>query len=106
MLVLDDLHAADAPSLLLLEFMAGELDGAHLMILGAYRHTEIGGEHPLASTLAELARKQGARRLTLAGLSEAAVGRYIELSTGAAAPAASWPRSTVVPMATRCFSLS
>ena len=85
-LVLDDLHAADAPSLLLLEFMAGELDGAHLMILGAYRHTEIGGDHPLASTLAELARKQGARRLTLAGLSEAAVGRYIELSTGAAAP--------------------
>jgi DNA-binding SARP family transcriptional activator/tetratricopeptide (TPR) repeat protein len=86
-LVLDDLHAADAPSLLLLEFMAGELGGADLMILGAYRHTEVGGSHPLASTLAELARKQATRRLTLAGLTEAAVGRYIELSTGAIAPA-------------------
>ena len=81
----DDLHAADAPSLLLLEFMAGELEGAQLMIVGAYRHTEIVGDHPLASTLAELARKQAARRLMLGGLSEEAVGRYIELSTGSAA---------------------
>jgi DNA-binding SARP family transcriptional activator len=85
-LVLDDLHAADAPSLLLLEFIAGELDGARVMILGAYRHTEIGPDHPLASTLAELARNQAARRIVLAGLSEAAVARYIELSTGVVAP--------------------
>ena len=37
LLVLDDLHAADAPSLLLLRFVAGELDDAHILILGAYR---------------------------------------------------------------------
>jgi DNA-binding SARP family transcriptional activator len=84
--VLDDLHAADAPSLLLLEFIARELDGTRLMVLGAYRDTEIGGDHPLTSTLAELAREQATRRLTLTGLSEVAVGHYIELSTGAAAP--------------------
>jgi DNA-binding SARP family transcriptional activator/tetratricopeptide (TPR) repeat protein len=84
--VLDDLHAADAPSLLLLEFIADELDGAHVMILGAYRHTEIGSDHALASTLAELARKQAARRIMLAGLTEVAVARYIELSTGVVAP--------------------
>jgi len=85
-LVLDDLHAADAPSLLLLEFIARELDGTRLLIVGAYRDTEIGGEHRLTSTLAELVRERATRRLTLAGLSEAAVGRYIELSTGSAAP--------------------
>jgi DNA-binding SARP family transcriptional activator len=85
-LVLDDLHAADAPSLILLEFVAGELGGTRLMILGAYRHTEIGADHPLASSLAELARNQATRRIMLEGLSEAAVARYIELSTGAVAP--------------------
>ena len=55
-LVLDDLHAADSPSLLLLEFLAGELDGSRLMILGAYRDTETGVGHPLSATLAEVAR--------------------------------------------------
>ena len=87
LLVLDDLHAADVPSLLLLEFVARELEGTRLMILGAYRHTEIGGDHPLALTLGELAREEATRRFTLDGLSEAAVARYIELSTGVVAPA-------------------
>ncbi len=85
-LVLDDLHAADAPSLLLLEFLAGELDGSRVMILGAYRDTEVGAGHPLSATLAEVARARSTRRLVLGGLSEAAVGRYIELATGMAAP--------------------
>ena len=85
-LVLDDLHAADSPSLLLLEFLAGELDGSRLMILGAYRDTETGVGHPLSATLAEVARARSTRRLVLGGLSEAAVGRYIELATGVAAP--------------------
>ena len=86
LLVLDDLHAADAPSLLLLEFIANELDGSRLMILGAYRDTEIGPDHQLAATLAELARDQATQRVMLEGLSEAAVSRYIELSTGVVAP--------------------
>jgi DNA-binding SARP family transcriptional activator/tetratricopeptide (TPR) repeat protein len=84
--VLDDLHAADTPSLLLLEFIADELDGTHVLILGAYRHTDVRGDHQLTSTLAELARKQAARRIMLAGLAEGAVARYIELSTGVVAP--------------------
>jgi DNA-binding SARP family transcriptional activator/tetratricopeptide (TPR) repeat protein len=86
LVVLDDLHAADASSLLLLEFVASGLEGTRLMVLGAYRNTEIGRDHPLASTLGQLAREKAARRLTLDGLPETAVARYIELSTGVAAP--------------------
>ena len=105
-LVLDDLHAADDPSLLLLEFLAGELDGSHVMILGAYRDTETGAGHPLSATLAEVARGRSTRRLVLGGLSEAAVGRYIELATGVVHPTASWRRFTAARTATPCFSPS
>ena len=60
-LFLDDLHAADAPSLLLLRFVAGELGGAPLLVVGCYRDTEVG---PGAGRrrLAELAREPAARR--------------------------------------------
>ena len=37
MLVLDDLHWADQPSLALLQFVARELVGAGLLIIGTYR---------------------------------------------------------------------
>lgn len=36
-LVLDDLHWADKPSLMLLEFVARELEGARILIVGTYR---------------------------------------------------------------------
>ena len=86
LVVLDDLHAADAPSLLLLRFVASELDDISLMLLGAYRQSEIGRDHRLTATFAELDREPGTRRLMLPGLSEAAVARYIELTTGIAPP--------------------
>ena len=41
MLVLDDLHAADAPSILLLRFAARELGEARVVVLGAYRDIEL-----------------------------------------------------------------
>ena len=37
-LVLDDLHAADEPSLLLLRFIAGEVGGSRMLIVGTYRN--------------------------------------------------------------------
>ena len=39
-LVLDDLHAADAPSLLLLRFLARELGSTRMLVLGAYRDVD------------------------------------------------------------------
>ena len=40
-LVLDDLHWADKPSLLLLQFLARELGPARLLVIGTYRDVEL-----------------------------------------------------------------
>ena len=40
-LILDDLHWADQPSLMLLQFVARELNGARLLIIGTYRDMEL-----------------------------------------------------------------
>src|SRR5262249_61951724 len=63
MLVLDDLHAADAPSILLLRFVARDLGDARVLVLGAYRPIELDRGHPLAVALAELSREPAARHL-------------------------------------------
>jgi tetratricopeptide (TPR) repeat protein len=84
-LVLDDLHAADEPSLLLLQFVARELGDSRLLVVGAYRDVDPTLAEPLATTLPELAREPVTRTLALAGLGKADVARFIEL----AAPGAS-----------------
>jgi DNA-binding CsgD family transcriptional regulator len=81
-LIFDDLHWADAPSLLLLEFVARELRASPLLLLGTYRHAEVSRQHPLAATLAELAREPSSLRVMVRGLSHAEVGRYLTLATG------------------------
>jgi class 3 adenylate cyclase len=85
-LVLDDLHWADEPSLLLLRFAARELTSSGLLILGTYRDVELGRHHPLARMLGEISGIEGSRRIPLKGLSVGAVERYIEMTSGAPAP--------------------
>ncbi|HEX2233175.1 MAG TPA: BTAD domain-containing putative transcriptional regulator [Thermoleophilaceae bacterium] len=87
LLLLDDLHAADESSLLLLRFVAGELADSPIMVVGFHRDTDLAPGQPLAGTLAELAREQTARRLSMRGLSKEEVGDFIELATGSVAPA-------------------
>src|SRR5262249_8726843 len=82
MLVLDDLHAADAPSILLLRFVARELGEARVVVLGAYRDIELDRGHPLAVALAELSREPAPRHVALSGLDEAGVARLIQEVTG------------------------
>ena len=69
-LVLDDLHAADEPSLLLLRFLARELALRRLLVVGALprRRSRRCGE-PLTAALAELAREPHTAD-RLGGLSE------------------------------------
>jgi tetratricopeptide (TPR) repeat protein len=86
MLVLDDLHWADTPSLLLLQFLARELRDARFLVLGSYRDVELGRQHPLSHTLAELAREQLSQRVVIRGLSERDVARYIEMTAGIEPP--------------------
>ena len=67
MLVIDDLHAADTPSLLLLRFLARELREARIVFVAAYRDTESGADDPLSVTVAELRREPIARLVRLGG---------------------------------------
>ena len=82
LLVLDDLHAADEPSLLLLRFVAREMADSRLLVVCAYRDVDPTLKDPLSGTLAELAREGWTTRLGLEGLTEADVAEYVELSTG------------------------
>jgi DNA-binding SARP family transcriptional activator len=86
-LALDDLHAADEPSLLLLRFVARELGESRLLIVGAYRDVDPMLADPLTTTLTELAREPVTRTLRLAGLGEADVARFIEVAAPGAAAA-------------------
>ena len=86
-IVLDDLHWADEPSLLLLRFAAKELASSGLLVLGTYRDVELGRHHPLARMLGEMSGIEGSGRIPLRGLSVAAVERYIEMTAGRAGAA-------------------
>jgi DNA-binding SARP family transcriptional activator/class 3 adenylate cyclase/tetratricopeptide (TPR) repeat protein len=79
-LVLDDLHAADAPSLLLLRFLARQLVSSRILLLGAYREVDPLPGQALTEMLVEVAREPGTRRLPLRGLSERYVAQYVELT--------------------------
>jgi DNA-binding CsgD family transcriptional regulator/tetratricopeptide (TPR) repeat protein len=84
LLLLDDLHWADKPSLLLLEFLARELGSAPLMVVICYREFEVPLQHPLAQTLGFLIRRPGSERLTLRGLTVPEVLQLLEEVTGSA----------------------
>ena len=56
MIVLDDLQWADSESLLLLAFVARELRGVRLLVLGTYREVEIRQTAAAARVLGDLVR--------------------------------------------------
>ena len=104
-LVLDDLHWGDKPSLLLLEFVARELAGSRILVLGTYRDVELSRQHPLAQTLGELTRSAdgGFQRVLLRGLGQEDVGRFIELASGVTPPTGWLRRCTGRPRAILCL---
>ncbi len=86
LLILDNLHWADASTLRLLEFLAPTVGGARLLVLGTYRDIELSRRHPLSNTLGELARDARFQRLRLAGLSLGEASRFMAAAAGRALP--------------------
>jgi DNA-binding CsgD family transcriptional regulator len=84
MLVLDDLHWADTPSLLLLRFLGYELPHSSILVVGTYRDVEVGPDHPLAKTIAELSRLRAGLHLPLGGFDAPDIAHFFELTTGQA----------------------
>ena len=87
LLVLDDLHWADTPSLRLLEFLAPETAGSRLLLVGTYRANELSRQHPLSDALGGLARVPHVTRVHLAGLTAEEVHEFIAATTGTRPPA-------------------
>ena len=85
LLVLDDLHRADVPSLRLLEFVMAEAGGSRLLVLGTYRDAELTRQHPLSDSLLQLHRHAQVRRLLLGGFSAAETAEFVA-AAGLAAP--------------------
>ena len=77
LMVLEDLHWADRPTLLLLRHLLRSSHEASLGIVATYRETELGRTHPLAEMLAELRREEGVTRIGLRGLEEEHVSQFI-----------------------------
>ncbi len=83
-LVVDDLHWATKPTLLMLMHTvrhAAGLDGVRLLVVGTYRDTDVDRAHPLSAVLGDLHRLEGVRRIPVDPLD---VDEVIELVQQAA----------------------
>ena len=82
--ILDDLHGADHPSLLLLGFLAVQLRDSPILVIGTYREAEARLDAQLAATLGDIIRH--GQRLPLRGLREADVAAIVERVAGRRPP--------------------
>jgi len=76
-LVVDDLHWADKPTLLMLRHLVRASQPMRLVMLGTYRDTDVSRTHPLHELLADLRKERDVTRMQLRGLGEADVGRVV-----------------------------
>jgi len=80
LLVLEDVHWADAPTLLLLRQLA-RVGGARMLLLATFRDTEADVPDTLSETLADL-RRYDTVRLGLHGLSSDEVAEFVRSAAG------------------------
>ena len=83
-MVIEDLHWADRPTLKLFQHLAPDIASLPLLVVGTYRDTDFDGKHPIAETLAELNRESTFTRISLARLSEREVAEYLTAVHGSA----------------------
>jgi len=83
-IILDDLHGADHPSLLLLGFLAMQLRDSPILVIGTYREAEARLDAQLAAALSDIIRH--GQRLPLRGLRERDVAAVVERVAGTRPP--------------------
>ncbi|WPH18996.1 helix-turn-helix transcriptional regulator [Variovorax paradoxus] len=88
LLILDNLHWADASSLRLLAFIAQDVGESRILLLGSYREAGLSRQHPLAATLAELLNTRQFCRLPLQGLSLDETERMVAAASAVTPPPA------------------
>jgi DNA-binding winged helix-turn-helix (wHTH) protein/tetratricopeptide (TPR) repeat protein len=77
LLLLDDLHTCDAPSLRLLAFLCREGVRAPLLVLGTHRSSDMDMSELFREVLGEIERHGHCERIPLSGLSRGAVGSLV-----------------------------
>jgi DNA-binding CsgD family transcriptional regulator/tetratricopeptide (TPR) repeat protein len=82
LLVLEDGHWADAPTLLLLRHLTRAAGDARVLLLATFRDTEADVPGSLSETLADLRRSDDVVRLQLAGLSGDEVAEFVRGAAG------------------------
>ena len=82
LLILDDLHWADGPTLSLLRYLATAGASMPAMVMASYRDSNLARDHPLTALLADLHREQGIERLKLTGLDGDEVFALVEAAAG------------------------
>jgi tetratricopeptide (TPR) repeat protein len=82
LLVLDDLHWATKPTLLLLRHLVRSEETLSLLVVAAYRDTLLDVTSDLADALAELLRQPGVERLRLSGVDEPGVAKMVQSHGG------------------------
>jgi DNA-binding CsgD family transcriptional regulator len=86
LLVLEDGHWADAPTLLLLRYLARARPEAPMLLLATFRDAESDVPFALAEILADLRRTDGVVRMRLDGLTGDEVTEFIRRAAGTAGP--------------------
>ena len=81
-IVLEDLHWADEPTLLLVRHVARGIEGARLLMVGTYRTTELPGSEQVRRSVADLAREVRLERVALQGLGDTEVAQMIATLEG------------------------
>src|SRR4051794_1347422 len=85
LLVLEDGHWADAPTLLLLRYLARAAADARLLLLATFRDAEADVPGTLSEALADLRRTDAVVRMRLGGLSSDEVTEFVRRAAGAEA---------------------
>ncbi len=82
LVILDDLQWTDSASLLLLNYLARGAFKSPLLLLGAYRSTEIDAKHPLSPVLTELNRERLLQSVSLKRMSLSETSEMIKQLLG------------------------
>ncbi len=87
LLVLEDVHWADVPSLLLVRHLVRAGAEARMLLVATYRDVEADVPAELSETLVAVGRTEGVVRVRLGGLSGGEVAEFVRLAAGTAASA-------------------
>ena len=81
-LVVDDAHWAQQPTLFMLRHLARRIGTCRVLVVVTYRDTDVDRGHPLSAVIGDLRRDHNVERLSLGGLDRDEVAEFVEAAAG------------------------